>query len=706
MDVVYTFILITITASLIHGTITECSYCDDEHIISDSNFLNKTSTVGLPTVDVTDVILEQFLSCGLQNIVFISDSEAHSGQVDVLEKLVSPRIPVIDLQTSQSWLGDKFHEFFQKFYWEMKMYNFVIMSTRYRQIITRFNEAFLKESAMSLAAHNIKLCVLIQQEERGLSRNDLRLNKLDNVAFLTYSTITLGLIKAETLMWRKKRTRQFDDFSHSLASRQDSKNKICLMYPNMKNKLNGRELRVHAKEFMNHVKRVQPEGQRLYEGFMIDIVNTLAMSFNFTYVIVPNNTHNVTWQQQIEYITAGKAELGIPGWAMSSANEYSVTSPIFFDQFKAVYFSNANEESYVFNTFLTKGFKQEVSLILLASFFVTFVLGLVLDNCTNLSSKSSGGNKVFREVQCDSPDQGGINTDEDKMKSATYQLYCRNQPSRLGANFETPKQTGDIISQVYTTKFPDLFFGLIGTIFEQGSLPSTKPMRVRVVFWSWQLLVLVICAVYKGFLTADRIQPSQPHRFTSYEEILASNIDLCIPDWDVTYLNTMRTADRESLLNKLYQKSEDYKIRNPEKCRTISDLEKMFKTKENVIILGVINEMEYAMPRNITDLVYMKETLLSSAFGIVTPKGSELKSIFSEAILRLTDQGIEDLYYRKWKEDFNNGHENTPDKDNTHKLKVFTCLFFWCGIGLLASLIALVMEQAIYHIYTKRKMKN
>ena len=670
------------------------------------------------SMDVSDFLIQQFRFCGLDDVILLSDEHLDISALKVLEKLLAWKIPLIHVEVSADWLLN-LDDFFLEFYWQRQAYNYVVVSNRYNEIVSRSYQLFLQRSEISLAFQNVKFAVVVPQEARQSSIR-IVMNEFDNVAILFYASSTLSLAKASTLMWRENRSRSFDDVTTWATVRLLSKHHKCLIFPNIAHKLNGRVLRAHTKEYSYYVRKInyrsEFDNEPLYEGFVIDIVDLLASSLNFSYVMIPDmeTAGNTTWEEQLAFIAAGKAEFSMPGWMLTSEVEYNykhaVTYPIYVENFRAMYSDNNKKESLGLGLGLTNLFQDDVEFALLGSFILTLLISTLIRTIWN-----HWFNKTYSiENENDSPqpntnstetlnNRDSINTELRKEIFTSYGFdIISDKDKRPTVYKEDSKGCNMTIKTNKLTLFgqtSDMFFGLIGSILQQGSLPNVRLTSVRVLLWAWSLAALVFVSLYKGVMTADRIQSREASRFSDLQDMLDSGIDVCVSDTSVTYLKTMENSSNQTLLNKLYRKTQEYKRRHPTKCTSVYSAARLLKDKEDVMVLGVPSSVLYILKNQSENVKFIPENLLTGPFGIPTPNGSEINRLFSVQLIQFWDQGTTDYLYRKWTDGQQCEQDNmSVDKDKNRKLSDFTSLFYWCGLGIALSTFIFIIEHGFITI--------
>ena len=635
------------------------------------------------SVDALDFLSHQKTACQLESFVILSDSDLDLHDQTVLERLLVWQTPLTHITVSQQWIDSDMDADFNKIYREYKLYNLVIMSVRFLDIICRVNSLFSQHSPISLALHNMKIIIVTRYGLPDAQLDYLPI-QIDNVAKLMMTESEQNLFSAQTLMWRGERTRQFDDaFSND-------KNK-CQLFPNAKYALNNRVLRVQAKEYGYQVQRTsgKQSSQSLYEGFEVDILNLIAKSLNFSYTFTPEPavSNQMTWSDVSEFLAQDKADLGIPCWSIFSQHTFnhSVASSPLFSDFITVAYKEVVPHSPL-ESVLTRLFQKEVNLAFLGSFLITFILSGYVSGCM-------GRRKVVSE---NDPTSIQENNEQVTSKAENNESENRNDGT-CAVKEDRPRSGSSIVSGFVLIS--DLIFGLIGSVLQQGSLPSTNSISLRVLLWTWSLLVLIITSVYKGSLTAEKIQTKSQSAFLTVEEALTDDkFDVCLPSEYASNLQTMADAKNGSVLKRISDKVVQFHEHNPTECKKADDIGDILKTRQNIMVLAYGDDIKRIFSReNITDVIFVKERFMTTFCGIPSPKNSELIDLLSAQVQKLTEQGIIRVLLEKW-----NGMEHgitntdtTDTNDINRNLEDLSWIFYWCGLGVLAAFFALFIESAV-----------
>ena len=546
--------------------------------------------------------------------------------------------------------------------------------------------------------------IIIGTDDTHISSLTNVLQEFDNVALLFVSP-SQTVTSAKTAIWRENRSRDFDDIIININDRTE----ICSLFPNIHNKLNGRHLIIHAKEYAAHVIKINPpnKSQPYYEGFTVEVVQLLSQFYNFTYTIVPEPeiADNMTWNDQLAIISDGKeVDFGIPLWnalPVSFLLQYT-TIPLFYDTFTAMYVDNLDYDLGILDSYINRIFKSEVLLAFLFTFVTTFLLSILIDNSSQLINRNLDKNQIT-----------SFDT-HSKLKPITDFLISPWVPRHEnGIDFKHTKSIPDITKQgtqhgkrkSITSKpnysrVSDMFFGIIGAICQQGSLPTTRRFSLRFLFWAWSLFILVITSVFKGSLTADTIRPEQSKRFSSFKDIANFARDICVPDEYISPIRIMNASTDGSLLKRIYQKSESFKARHPNICRYTKESLTIFDNGKHIVYFGTVSEMKANFPQHIGNVVIMQEPFLQAGWGFPLPIGSELRDLFSSYIQTLADQGITDFLYNYWNKNFYTKHVDV-EIEQDRQLDDYIWLFSYCGIILAVSVFVLTVECFTAYILNK-----
>ncbi|XP_062609790.1 uncharacterized protein LOC134271606 [Saccostrea cucullata] len=408
-------------------------------------------------------------------------------------------------------------------------------------------------------------------------------------------------------------------------------------------------------------KRKDENGNIVYEGFCIDILNAIAEKMKFNYEIQEEDSYGNCYPDE-DYCTGmyqklidRKADLIVGGITITSAREQYVdfTKP-FWNLGITILFRKPKPKPVRLFSFLDP-FHKDVWVYMIAIYLCVSFMFFVIARLTPY--------EWCNPYPCDQ--------DEDIVE---------NQFSVLNSMWLT-----------------------IGSILQQGCELAPRTVSTRMVAGVWWFFTLIIISSYTAnlaaFLTAGRMQSP-----------IESAADLS-KQTEIKY-GTLQTGSTYSFFQNsifpVYQRMFAFmKKQKPTVFVQNSAKGEERVLKGNYAYFAESTTVEYKVERD-CELMQIGNWLNSVGYGIALPKGSPYRHKISQEILYLMDNQIIKKFYNKWwKRMYINQTCESEKKDNNNALKieniggVFVVLMGGVGIAMVIAVI-----EFIYYAWTKRDLPD
>ncbi|XP_012934896.1 uncharacterized protein LOC106011080 [Aplysia californica] len=664
------------------------------------------------------LVVNEILECGWDNLVVVTGS----GEED--QELASVYTRILTLLQEQ---------------WIFVLHFTIVHEATVKDMLTLLREVtahtadvknilLLTESAPRLlkvaqnyycSGHTISLNVcrarvaIVSKLER-VSELELQLqnSEFDNIVIFA-----AGHPQAYTLMWRENRTRQLDTVD-TMTSR--STDWDCAILPNLKFGLNQRRLRSLTKEWASELYKVRDPktGNIYYDGFLIDVLNTLSEVLNFSYVHVPGPAldDSLTWEEYPKVIARGEVDFGATLWPASTVFyfNHSITYNVIFAAFTGAYiYEDSASNQTLGSPFMFIIFSPAVYLLIVASFLWCVFQYIVVTLCESQLEYTDG--VTSKDHTCSHGQHGidtsvspqiagnGNETDVEFQRKISIDGDCGESPCSkktvdiLISEKSRPLSRAVCVGKKYSFMVT-VAFGFWGAICNQASLRLHRGLSARIIFATWCIAIGVLSAHYNGSLTANLIEKSKPLPFSTFQEMLdRGDVKWGIP-YDVSLIRVLRASPHTSILRRVYEGAEFFTEDNSTASESKDALLFKLQSERYFVVITLRYILERMKRKKNPNILLLKDDLMRNDLGFIMPRDSELLDIFNQELSKMTLSGVMDYLRRKWKVRTSGGVQskctsNCLTEGGTLKFEDLKGFFFFSALAIIVSVVVLIVEN-------------
>ncbi|KAK6979897.1 glutamate receptor 1 [Biomphalaria glabrata] len=273
-------------------------------------------------------------------------------------------------------------------------------------------------------------------------------------------------------------------------------------------------------------------------------------------------------------------------------------------------------------------------------------------------------------------------------------------------NTKTKRKGCGKISKINLESCISVFFKFLGSIFSQDSLPEPKLFSARLLVWSWCFMLLALTSVFTGNITANLVDQEESIPIKTYEQLLQRGDYTWGLFQESSFFNILKNSKRGTILKRLYDQMELFAQVDPKVRGPLEDQLTKVRT-EKYVTFFFSDEIEYLQDKiNISDLVIMKEKLMTTSMGFIFPKKSALSDLISERLMLMWDVGLLEHFARTNSKGSNSAKIWKAKDSSDMALDVYYMegLFYCCGCGVAAAAAVLVLEYLYFQCCIRCQM--
>ncbi|KAK7489271.1 hypothetical protein BaRGS_00019523, partial [Batillaria attramentaria] len=421
--------------------------------------------------------------------------------------------------------------------------------------------------------------------------------------------------------------------------------------PNPSHGLGGRTLKVALKESSYSLFRVSRDGEKVYQGVIMDILQELSMRLNFSYILLtpPDNSWGQKqadgqWDGLIGMLTRKEADMAVGPLTLTleRSSVADPTTPYAYDNVVVIFRHQPSTAD--FGTFFLQPFQTPVYVTLGGCFVSVLVLLLLLENCQR----------------------------------------------RFGGRLQRAKSGTKAVLGLVMKAVEVLLAGILSRPFK----PEIESRAGHVLMWAWMMFGVVLASVYSSKLTSSLTVSDQTLPFTSLSQLV--NQDTYTWGFTAgTATETLLKASKDASYQQYYRGAVTQAESNPSVLsRNIEDhLAKVLEGKYAYIA----STMEYyeRLSAESCDIAMIPGTGMTSSTGFYLQKGSPYTSMVSKEIGRMVDAGLIDYWKRKWKPPKRQCDPDVAQSSRVIALKDTQTAFYLAGAGVGLAALTLGIERFV-----------
>ncbi|KAL9962068.1 hypothetical protein ACROYT_G031137 [Oculina patagonica] len=405
----------------------------------------------------------------------------------------------------------------------------------------------------------------------------------------------------------------------------------------------GRKLRaVVAEDAPFIVRRKQKDGNFVYEGYCVDLLNKLARELKFTYEIYPSpdgmygaETENGTWNGMISELISKRADIAVAAFTVTERREHVVDFTVPYMYYtREILIKKPSPGGTIDLLQFMSPFHQYVWVCTLASVVVVSVAVFILNYFSPYGYKDDNGRGSSQEFKY--------------FNSLWFALAC---------------------------------------MLQQGADNTPRSLSGRILAGCYWFCILIMVSTYTANLAAFFTVKNVVNPVNNLEDVAKSSYQVALVDSSSTYelFRTSQYETHKKVWNRVKEKNSVVK--------DTAEGVQMVREKEEFAFIGdgPILRLEALKPPCDLTTVPGLSTALGMAFAL--QENDTALSDFTLAILRLNENDFLDGLKRKWWDFTNKCPRQTLLTRKRIDMMSMLGVYVVLGVGIVVAFLTLIGEN-------------